>query len=327
MIKDNELISVIVPIYKTQNDLKNCVNSIIKQSYKKLEIILVDDGSPDKCPQICDELEKTDVRIRVIHKANGGLSDARNAGLEMANGQFIIFVDSDDMIHNEMIERLYKACIRNNTKMAVCNFRSVDTSIFSYDKIIKEYVDDNTIELLNSENAIKYSLDVYKMFQVSAWNKLYHRTLFENIRYPVGKYYEDIGTTYKLIDGCDNVSYLHAELYFYQIRVGSITHSGFNNRDLDKIEYCNEIKEFISRKYPGILNEALIYQYVYCYMKIVDKILDCKKIDNTYLDKMLNEMKQNRKNINLSKVPFKKKFSFSFLLWNKKIYKKLKSRK
>ena len=175
------LVSVIVPIYMVEKYICECVNSIILQSYKNLEIILVDDGSPDRCPEICDEYAKQDSRIKVIHKPNGGLSDARNAGIEIAEGEYLSFVDSDDVIHHEMIEVLMQPLIENKElKMSACQCLYFnDGDIFDTTQEIKPMV------------IIDYNVFFTKKLWVTAWGKIYKKELFREIKYPVGRIHED----------------------------------------------------------------------------------------------------------------------------------------
>ncbi|MBR4327899.1 MAG: glycosyltransferase [Bacteroidales bacterium] len=211
-MSENPLVSVIVPIYKVENYLRECVNSIISQSYKNLEIILVDDGSPDKCPEICDEYALKDSRIRVIHKPNGGLSDARNAGIEIAKGEYLSFVDSDDVIHSQMIEVLMKPLIEDKgLKMSACQFLDFDDG--------KEF--DKNQELKQVE-IIDFREYFTKRIWTTAWGKVYEKSLFKNIKYPVGRLHEDEFTTYKICYEAKKVAYTDSQLLFYRQRENSI---------------------------------------------------------------------------------------------------------
>ena len=183
----NPVISIIVPVYKVEKQLNKCIESILNQTFKDYELILVDDGSPDNCGHICDEYEKKDSRIKVIHKKNGGLSDARNAGLDIALGKYIGFVDSDDIIHPQMYEKLYNCINKSNLDIVQCKFKrfksieEININISDSELNFKEY---------NSQDAIIDLIDNNKI-NVNAWNKLYKRELFQNERYPKGKIHED----------------------------------------------------------------------------------------------------------------------------------------
>ena len=189
-----DLISVIIPVYKVEEYINRCIDSVINQTYKNLEIILVDDGSPDGCPKICDEYAKKDSRIRVIHKQNGGLSDARNVGIDNANGKYITFIDSDDWIPIDSINILYKNLI--NTKSEISSGCLLE--VFSDNR--KNY-SNNDYEVYSKIEGLK-NLFLLHDISNSASGKIYDISLFDNIRYPVGKLYEDLGTTYKLFAKC-----------------------------------------------------------------------------------------------------------------------------
>lgn len=179
-------ISVIVPVYKVEPYLSRCLDSIINQTYRNLEIILVDDGSPDHCGEICDEYARQDSRIRVIHKSNGGLSDARNHGIDVATGDYIAFVDSDDYVTTDMYEKMLARLEFDNSDMVVCNYYRFDEG-----SVPPEYGYINLPDrVLSKDEAFDFYLQIGGDY-VSAWNKLYKRGIFADLRYPTGKIYED----------------------------------------------------------------------------------------------------------------------------------------
>ena len=184
------LISVIIPVYGVEKYIAQCLDSIINQTYKNLEIILVDDGSPDACPKLCDEYSKIDKRIKVIHKKNGGLSDARNVGIDICKGNYITFVDSDDWIEKDMIEQLYSLINKFSADISICNF------LRTSDEKMKIFNKNEKIKCYNKYEAIRELLKGHKI-QDYAWNKMYKKEVFYNIRYPKGRNMEDKGTTYK----------------------------------------------------------------------------------------------------------------------------------
>ena len=197
----SDLISIIIPVYNVEKYLERCVKSVINQTYKNLEIILVDDGAKDNSGKMCDELSKLDSRIKVIHKENGGLSDARNFGLKIATGDYIGFVDSDDYIADDMYETLYYTIKNNNA----------DISIVSFYEMYKEKVigvrDSGNLEILSKQEAMKELLIDTKI-QSYAWNKLFKKELFNDLKFPTGKNFEDIATTLLLFEKCDKVALL-----------------------------------------------------------------------------------------------------------------------
>ena len=245
----NKLISIIVPIYKVENYLKKCINSIINQTYKNIEILLIDDGSPDNCGIICDEYAKKDKRVKVIHKKNGGLSDARNYGIEASTGDYIIFVDSDDYISKNMCEILIKNALKYDADIISCNY--------------KEIYSDNNREKINKQS-IKKELEVYNNLEVIykyffdytvdinvVWNKLYKRELFfkrESIRFPKGKLHEDDYTICKLYYYANKIVIINDVLYYYIRRCDSITGNFSDINILDKIDAIIEHYNFAKNK-------------------------------------------------------------------------------
>lgn len=206
-------ISVIVPIYNVEKYIHKCVDSLLAQTYPHLEIILVDDGSPDGCPAICDAYAEKDGRVRVIHKENGGLSDARNAGLEIASGEYIGFVDSDDWIEPDMFEYLYNG-MAGGAEISVCGVLEHRTY---------------RIEIKNAPTDIVYTAEdaLNEMFfdrmENYAWNKLYEARLWKDVRFPTGKNFEDVLTIYKTFERASRVAVLREAKYHYLIRPDSIS--------------------------------------------------------------------------------------------------------
>lgn len=243
----SELISVIIPIYKVEEYLDECITSVVNQTYKNLEIILVDDGSPDNCPIMCDAWAEKDERIRVIHKPNGGLSDARNAGIDIAKGDYIAFVDSDDYIKPDMFEKLYNALSKENADISACGI----VNCIGENKNVWGCMDvagnsEEILELLYNEAS----------YPVSAWNKLYSRKCWENLRFPVGKICEDAFTTYQLIDNAEKIVMIPDALYCYRIRPESIMTSAFSPKKMDEEEAWRKNYEFINENYPKLKKNA-----------------------------------------------------------------------
>lgn len=214
----DDLITVILPIYNVEKYLQRCISTVIKQSYKNLEIILVDDGSTDQSGKICDENAKIDNRIIVIHKENGGLSDARNAGIDIATGKYIAFIDSDDYVETDYIERLYGAIIAEQADVSICSFFYVDEA----DNIIGLETIVNKTSICRGKDILERALTPNGVGYVVAWNKLYKRELFRNLRYEKGKVHEDEFINYKLFWNCNNVVIISNLLYNYRQRNGSI---------------------------------------------------------------------------------------------------------
>lgn len=250
------VISVIVPVYKVEKLLNKCVNSIINQTLKEIEIILVDDGSPDNCGTMCDDYASKDSRIVVIHKKNGGLSSARNAGIDIAKGEYLMFVDSDDYVEPNFCEKAYQIIKQNNVTCASFGF-------FEHkNKIIKPLGTINP-RIINAEEGILSIISSNDVIFNMACNKIFHIRLFRTIRFPEGKLFEDQGTTYKLFDAAGKIYVDSAPLYHYVRREDSITagnHTGntSSSRDFNDIyDSWYERLQFIETKYPQIKGFAI----------------------------------------------------------------------
>lgn len=244
----DELISVIVPIYNVENYLCQCLDSILQQSYKNLEIILVDDGSTDRSGEICDAYGKKDKRIRIIHKMNGGLSDARNTGLASAMGEYIAFVDSDDYIADTLYETLLEKIRLSGTLIAMCGFLAVNED---GEKIEERSSSDFTERLYTKQEVFeRISFDDGWNFVV-VWNKLYSRKLLEQLRFPIGKLHEDQYIFCDLISACGSIYTIPQKLYFYRQRKNSIMTGIYDARRLDEVEailyQCQYVKESVGK--------------------------------------------------------------------------------
>ncbi len=263
------LVSVVVPVYNVEEFLEVCVDSIRNQTYGLLEIILVDDGSTDYSGKMCDNYEIADNRIKVIHKENGGLSDARNTGLLAAGGEYICFIDSDDYIKQTMIEELLAVIRKTNAQVSICQFSDV------YEEKIKIPNDENEeIIVMTGKEAFKQFLMEEKKGFVTAWNKLYRTDLFKNgnIEYPVGKIHEDCFTTYQLYLKAETVVYLQKSLYFYRHRSGSI----MKNTDIEKeyaiIDAYEDVLKLVNKEYKDLI-DAAEYRYLLSNLSVIKKIV------------------------------------------------------
>lgn len=227
------LISVIIPVYKTEAYLTACVESVLAQTYQNFEIILVDDESPDNCPQMCDAFAARDNRIRVIHQENGGLSSARNAGIEIARGEYLAFLDSDDLWTPNFLERLYRAIEETGADFAVCMFQR-----FCGDMPTADPKPANT-EALSQRQAFDCLFNIRNENMVVAPNKLYRRHIFDSIRYPVGKLHEDEAVIHQVIGSAERVAWVAEEHYLYRQAPNSITNAKFSLKRLDEM-YAKE---------------------------------------------------------------------------------------
>lgn len=254
----NPLISVIVPIYNVEKYLARCVDSIVNQTYKNLEIILVDDGSPDRCPQMCDDYAKKDSRIKVVHKKNGGLSDARNAGMAVATGEYISFIDSDDYVSDDFFECLLAVMNKENSDIAECSVAK-----FYEDNRFDEFSDDLSVKTYDTQDAMS-ALIAENPFHQHVWNKLYKTELVKDIPYAVGKLNEDEFWTYQVFGRASKVAKLNKTMYYYFQRSSSIMGVGYNIRRLDALEGKANRQKYIENNFPELSTQAKIDLYGSC---------------------------------------------------------------
>ncbi|MDQ0198773.1 glycosyltransferase family 2 protein [Neobacillus ginsengisoli] len=236
-------ISIIVPVYNVEKYLVKCIDSILNQTFSDFELILVNDGSTDKSGEICDEYSKIDKRIKVVHKKNGGLSSARNAGIDLAKGEYIAFVDSDDYIHKRMYEVLYNNAIINSSDIIICDFTVAnegvfyDTSNLNIDIVAQNFSNIESLNKLYTSKGISF---------IVAWNKLYKRELFNDIRYEKGRIHEDEFIIHQILYKSSKVTYLPIKLYYYLQTNNSIIRSPYNIKRLDLVYALKERVDFFS---------------------------------------------------------------------------------
>ena len=255
-------ISVIVPVYKVEKYLNRCVDSILAQTLSDFELILVDDGSPDNCGIICDDYQSKDNRVVVIHKENGGLSDARNKGIERAlsNGEseWITFIDSDDYVNERYLELLFSAAINNQVDLSCCGLKKFngDSAVGEFDGEYNVFIAEPDILIAENHPFERYNISV-------AWARLYKKELFNNVRFPFGKLHEDEFTTYKLLYGCKNIAVVDAALYYYFENGSGITGSGASaKKAADKLNaFYEQVEYFYSNKF---FNSFEIRLKTYC---------------------------------------------------------------
>ena len=312
-----EKISVIVPVYNVEQYLERCVDSIINQTYTNLEIILVNDGSTDNSGKLCDELAKKDERIRVIHKENGGLSDARNRGIDEAESDLVGFIDSDDYIDSDMYEVLLKNLNNTDADLSMCALYDV------YNNTPEAQVTNKETWELNSEQAIKMVMEA-KILSVTAVNKLYRKSLFTDLKFEVGKIAEDAFIMIKLLDKCEKIVATNEKKYYYVHRENSITTQKFSTKFLNVIEAYEQNSNIILEKYPKLKDVAQT-RMNWAYFYVLDRLL----LDDNYNDKelenkLISYLKNHRKDI-LNDPLFTKgrKIGFIALLLSRNLYRKL----
>ena len=238
-------VSIIVPVYNVEQYLEDCIDSMLNQTLKDIEIILVDGHSTDKSGYICDKYKKIDSRIKVIHTEDKGVSYSRNIGIKAAKGDFIGFVDSDDYIDKDMYKKLYDLCIENSSEISVCKLgRKVDGKIINYE-------DNEFFKVMDNEEAME---ELFKgtLYRFSLCNKLFKKDLFKQITFPEGRIHEDLSTTYKLFANANKVSYINYIGYIYVKRNNSILTSKYTKKRLDAFIGWSEILDFINDKYPKL---------------------------------------------------------------------------
>ncbi len=252
------LISIIIPVYNVETYLKKCIDSVLNQTYTHLEIILVDDGSNDRSGQICDEYAKKDDRILVIHKKNGGLSEARNVALDVMSGRFVTFVDSDDYIEKEMIEILYKLKVGYDANVSCVGFEK----IFDGKEVKRKYrIRKEIIRVYSGNDAIEEFL-YKKNVDTSAWGKLYNAEDFKEIKYPVGMIFEDLATTYKIFEDKSKIVCSNLQLYYYVQRSESIVHDKFSIKRFDRIIITKQILTWAKQKTKALENAAIARLFI-----------------------------------------------------------------
>ena len=273
----DDKISVVIPAYNVEKYLDKCVQSVVEQTYKNLEIIIVNDGSTDSTESICEEWTNKDDRIIYINQTNKGLSGARNSGIDIATGKYIVFIDSDDWVSNDMVEKLYSNVILYNANIAICN------RWYYFEKNGNQklrFQNNHSIVEMSTSEALK-KLMCFSDFDMSAWCKLYDIKLFKDIRFPEGKYCEDYYIMYKLFSLSDKIVYNSEPLYYYLQREGSIS----KKKDLliDYVIAASKQADFISKEFPkldiyGKTANCMAYLTVYDKAIISDSNFDSKKL-------------------------------------------------
>lgn len=310
---NNDLISVIVPVYKVEQYLDECVSSIVNQTYKNLEIILVDDGSPDSCGKMCDNWAKKDTRITVIHKENGGLSDARNAGLDIFKGEYVAFVDSDDYVESNYIETLYTNI--KDADMCLCNITAFSENNQKKAVVEKGIVDsDKFFEMMFSPETSQYS--------VVAWNKLYRRNLWDNVRYPFRKIHEDRYVSCDIISQCSKIVCLEDYLYWYRYHEGSISTIRNIAGEFDDINaFWLQIDFFKQNSKEKLLRLAANNLYVFSY-ELGIYMKNNNKADKNSLGFVANTINKLEKDYGITPenvTNYHKKVSKTFIFMMKKM--------
>lgn len=316
-IKMQELISVIVPVYNVEPYLVECLDSIINQSYKNLEIILVDDGSTDQSGQICDRYGNTDKRIEIFHTPNTGLSAARNLGLTKAKGKYIGFVDSDDVIDSDMYKMLYWAIKYYEAQVAegrIVKGKNVSEQTFNKSSKKKK------VYCYTGQKAVERNLypDLRRRHpDPSVCSRLYKREIISDLRFPEGRLHEDYLFTCQALIRCQNYCFVNEALYFYRMREGSITHRAFSEKDMDRMTILKERTAFLQESGEEIL-AALSRAHEY--LLLFSYFYQATKNHMEIADDFARELYENKMPIIKSKLSIKRKIIYMLFYLNPSLY-------
>lgn len=296
-------ISIIVPVYNVEKYIRRCINSILDQTFKSFELILVDDGSHDDSGLICDEYKRRDNRIQVIHKENGGLSDARNSGIEAIRGRYVTFIDSDDWVSKNYLSVLYELLNEKSAEISICNFLRTSNEFLSYtnSKIsVYEY---------SSNEALTNIFTDFGEQMVVSWGKLYKAELFKEIRFPLGKIHEDEFITYKILYKANRIIFTTEQLLYYWQRPDSIMGIGFKLRNrLHAIEALQERAGFFKSIDRDDLKNKTLKSLFGMYKSINENIHMFEDEDSK--EKYLDDYKQFKSKLRISKQPLKFKLYY-----------------
>ena len=274
-------ISIVVPVYKVEQYLHRCVDSLLNQSFTAFDLILVDDGSPDQCGQICDQYAEKDKRIHVIHQHNGGLSAARNSGIDWSlsnsESKWITFVDSDDWVHPQYLSLLYESVLACKTDVSVCAYKELNSGNQDYETVEDRRGAERKPEDFFVENHVNATV---------AWGKLYKKEYFKTLRYPVGKIHEDEFTTYVLFYKCNKVVYNTGRYYYYYQRTDSIMGGRKTSFSSDGLEAYEQMSTFFEKKGETHIVQMIKYRYL-CLLK--KYACELRKFGDQNVSKMLDE--------------------------------------
>lgn len=281
------LVTVIIPIYNVKDYLERCIISVIEQTYRNLEIILVDDGSNDGSEVICDTYCNLDTRIKVIHQNNMGLSSARNAGLKILMGEYVTFLDSDDWLEKDFVKRMVEKAIEFDSDLVVS--RLIKSNLDTKGRLIDRYPTDYPFKVINNKIDAINTLLYRRLFSNSACGKLFKSNIFDNIEFPVGKLYEDFAVLYKIIAILPRVVVDDYCGYHYFVRIGSILNSDFCDKDFVFLELANEQKHFIINTFPECY-KAVYTRFLDANLEMAEKILNSTKCS---FNNTLNSLQKN----------------------------------
>ncbi len=285
------LISVIIPVFNVEPYLSRCLDSIINQTYRNYEVVMVDDGSTDESGRICDKYAIENSFMKVMHKENEGLSEARNNGIEVANGDYITFIDGDDYVEESYIETLVREAISNNSDIVICSHKTISAR-----KVVNP--ENNSISNYPKEVIIEKMLYSDPIIGVSAWAKLYKRCVISELRYPKGKNYEDTRMTVKYYDRAKTITVVSKSLYNYCLREDSLTSKPYNSGTMDIMEATKEMTSFVLRKYPN-MERGVRRKMAWACLSSLAKAIGAR--DHESCRAIRNELRHIRKNVLLNR--------------------------
>lgn len=290
----NPLVSVIIPIYNVEKYLGKCLDSVINQDYKNIEIILINDGATDNSLNIAIDYQKKDKRIKVFSQKNQGLSAARNTGLDKAVGDYITFIDSDDYVSKDYVSYMFNLLKKNNFRSSLAIASLMDV----FEKSGKQINTGNNQEYSWSGKKCIEKMCYHDLVDTCAYAKLGTKELYKDFRFPVGKVFEDIGSTYQLFEKSKIVECGFKPIYFYNIRKNSITTDRFNERKLDLLEMTDKMASCVESKYPD-LHDAVLRRQVYARFSTLNQTLHTKSSPKIKLlrRELIDFIKKNKKNI------------------------------
>lgn len=307
------LISIIIPVYNVEAYIEECLDSVLAQTYKELEVILVDDGSTDKSSEICDQYASLDNRIHVLHQENQGLSDARNSGMAFAKGEYVTFIDSDDYIAPDMMELLYNNMKKENAQISICG------AWLAYETHLEKRQKDDVYLKMDRREALRKMLD-FGYYDLSAWGKLYRTELLQGIKFPSRKICEDMYVIPEVIAKAECVVYDSTPKYYYRQRQGSITKSdAFVNSYLTAMQSCTK---FVTNCYPDLEKDIQcmdMFVHLMCYTTLLRNKEKTSLLDQTY-QKVVEKAKGIENKEGIKDIPRKSQISLWILLHNRRIH-------
>lgn len=284
------MVSIIIPVYNVENYIDACVKSVLRQTHEDIEVLLVDDGSSDQSGEKCDKWATQDSRIKVFHQENQGLSGARNTGIEECIGDWITFVDSDDIVNSRYVEAMLQMACSNQIKIVQCGYCHFSNEKMDFDN---SEIDRDKTDVTQTKNSVALSSQDFMLSQdycTMAWAKLYARELFEHERFPIGKLHEDNAIVYKLIYNAKRIAYTNEILYGYRVRQDSIVgERGYNLRHLDKKEFLKERVEFFAEREEKELTNLARKEYAFELLEAYGKVKKYHSTEKSILQELKKE--------------------------------------